>query len=116
MKYKSVACGLCLTILVLFLTSCAEVVKVESEIVNAEIVSVYHRASYAQPIIAGKVRSVIVHPARNEVTVKYDDVESTINDIEFYNKCKDNVGTTTECELVVRHYSDGNIKKELKPR
>lgn len=101
-------------ILVTSLISCAKVEKTVIEPVEATIVDVYHRGTYATTIMAGKTPVVVTHPATWKVTLRYEDIETTINNKDLYNACKDNIGCTITVNLVTDTYTDGEIKRSIK--
>lgn len=94
--------------------ACAKVEKVTQQTVNAEIESVNYKKEWLQPIMVQKNLIYVTHPAEYYVTLKYTDVETTINDWQLYHLCKEKVGTHIKCTLITTYYSNEKVKKELR--
>ena len=92
------------------LVGCAKLISTEYENVEVTIMDEYHRGAYVTPIYTGKVMTMVTHPAVYRITVRYNDVEYTINDRETYNKYSNKIGETTIGVLEIRTYDDGSIK------
>jgi len=95
------------------LVSCAEIEKTVIEPVEATITDVYHRGAYTTTSMAGKTPIIISHAAQWKVTLKYEDVETTIDDKGLYNACKDHIGCTIRVNLRTDTYTDGEIERSL---
>lgn len=68
---------------------------------------------YMTPIRAGKVTTVVTHPAVYRITVEYNSVEYDIRGSNTYNKYKDMVGQNTIAVLEITTYDNGEIKEEI---
>lgn len=103
-----------LTICLMFvLTGCAKCISTEYENVEVNIVDEYHRGMYTIPIRAGKVTTMVTHPAVYRITVEYNGVHYTISGSDTYNKYKDMVGQTTTGVLETCTYDDGSIRYDI---
>ena len=99
--------------LIFSLVGCAKLVSTKYESVEVNIVDEYHRGMYVTPIIAGKVTTMVTHPAVYEITVEYNGVEYTISGSDTYNKYKEKVGQTTIGTLEIRTYDDGTVRYDI---
>lgn len=114
MKFKNRMLVLLLLAVFLFnLVGCAKCISTEYESVEVVIVDKYHRAMWMQPIRAGKVTTMVTHPAVWRITVEYNGVKYTVNGRDAYNKYKDKIGQTTIGELEIRTYDDGTVKYDI---
>lgn len=95
------------------LTGCAKCINTEYENVEVNIVDEYHRGMYVTPISAGKVTTMVTHPAVYKITVEYNGVKYTISGSDTYNKYKDMVGQTTTGTLEIKTYDDGSIRYDI---
>lgn len=95
------------------LTGCAKCISTEYENVEVNIVDEYHRGMYVTPIRAGKVTTMVTHPAVYRITVEYNGVEYTISGSDTYNKYKDMVGQTTTGTLEIRTYDNGSVRYDI---
>ena len=95
------------------LAGCAKLINTEYENVEVNIVDEYHRGMYVTPIRAGKVTTMVTHPAVYRITVEYNGVEYTISGSDTYNKYKEKVGKTTIGTLEIRTYDDGTVKYDI---
>lgn len=100
-------------LLLMFLTSCAKLIKKESYEVDVVIVDTYHRGSYFTNIYNGKVFMQQFHPEVNEVKVRYEDIYKTFDSQALYEKYKDCVGDTIKGILEVKTYDNGKIKRNI---
>lgn len=101
-------------LLVLFsilLTGCAKLISTESEVVEAEVIYTYHRGVMILPQTVGKTTMLVTYPARYEVTVQYNDIETTISSQELYEQVK--IGDKVSCNLITKYYDNNLIEKEL---
>lgn len=96
------------------LTSCAKLTEMEFKTVKATIVAAEQTPLMMMPVQSGKTVTYTTFPARYEITIKYDDISTTINDEDLYNQYKNSVGDVVECELITEHFDDGTISHELK--
>ncbi|MBR5014302.1 MAG: hypothetical protein IKY16_06820 [Bacteroidales bacterium] len=95
------------------IVGCAKLVETKYEDVKVIITDSYHRSALVQPIKAGKVMTVITHPAIYRITVKYNGIEYSINGRDTYNKYKDKIGETVSGILEKRIYDNGNISIKI---
>lgn len=109
-KYITIMTIVCL---MLSLAGCAKLINTEYENVEVNIVDEYHRGMYATPIRAGKVTTMVTHPAVYRITVEYNGVEYTISGSDTYNKYKEKVGQTATGTLEIRTYDDGSVKYDI---
>lgn len=100
-------------VLIFSLVGCAKLVSTEYENVEVTIVDEYHRGTWLQPMIVGKVTTFITHPAVWEIIVEYNGVEYTIDDEDTYNKYEDKIGQTTIGELEIKTYDDGTVRNNI---
>lgn len=113
-KRKFIILLLLITILTTCLPGCKKVLRTETKVVEATVVETYHRGAWMQPIWNGKFYTYIHHSAKHEVTLKYENYKITVDNQDLYNKCKNNIGSTVECNLVTTYYDDGTTKTKLK--
>ena len=95
------------------LAGCAKLINTEYENVEVNIVDEYHRGMYVTPIRAGKVTTMVTHPAVYRITVEYNGVEYTISGSDTYNKYKEKVGQIAIGTLEIRTYDDGTVKYDI---
>jgi hypothetical protein len=95
------------------LTGCAQLINTEYKEVDVKIVDKYHRAVYVTPIRAGKVTSMVTHPAVYRIRVEYDGNEYTLNGSTVYNQYKNKIGQTVNGRLKIDTYDDGTIKYNI---
>ena len=93
------------------MTGCKEVVDKESITVEAIVVDKYHRGYWVQPIMVGKVITVITHPAVWKTIFHYQGYEAEVSGSEVYGQYE--VGDTAECDLVTYYYDDSSIEIKL---
>ena len=104
---------LSIMIMMFSLVGCAKCIGTEYENVEVRIVDEYHRSMYITPIIAGKVTTMITHPAVYRITVEYNGVEYIISGSDTYNKYKDKVDQVTIGTLEIRTYDDGTTRYDI---
>lgn len=97
----------------LLATGCAKVINTEETVVPVTIMDSYHRAAYTTPMCAGKVVSIIHHPAIYRIYVEYMGVEYAISGSKTYHAYKDRIGDTVNAVLETRTYDDGSIKYDI---
>ena len=95
------------------LVGCAKLINTEYENVEVNIVDEYHRGMYVTPIRAGKVTTMVTHPAVYRITVEYNGVEYTISGSDTYNKYKEKVGQIAIGTLEISTYDDGTVKYDI---
>lgn len=105
---------LLLLIGIILLVGCGKVINTETKTVKATVTDVHYRSSLILPVRCGKTVIYRTQPAKHNVTLKYKDISTTINNRDLYNEYKNNIGSTVECELITKHYDNGRISKELK--
>lgn len=110
MKRKIMA-GIMAFCTVFCMVGCKEVINEDSEIVVATVVDKYHRGAWVQPVVCGKIVSVITHPAVWKTTFQYNGYEVEVSGSEVYGQYE--VGDTAECELVTYYYDDGSTEIKL---
>lgn len=64
-------------------------------------------------MIAGKVRTFVIHPAVYRVTVEYEGLEYNISVSSFYNEYKDRIGESVKVVCHKRYYDDGSIRQDV---
>lgn len=79
----------------------------EYQEVEVTIVDEHYQAHRVIPVHAGKVTTMITHPARCEIIVDYNGKEYVINDENTYNQYKERIGETTTGTLQVKTYQNG---------
>lgn len=104
---------LLMVIIAFNLIGCAKCVSTEQENVEVTIVDEYYRGSYVTPIRAGKVTTMVTHPAVYIITVEYDDNEYTFTDSNTYYEYKDKVGQSVNATLETRTYDDGSVRYDI---
>ena len=92
------------------LTGCAQLINTEYKEVDVKITDKYHRAAYVTPIRAGKVTSMVTHPAVYRIRVEYDGNEYILNGSTVYNQYKNKIGQTVNGRLKIDTYDDGTIR------
>lgn len=95
------------------INGCAKCVSTLQMNVRVTVVDEYYKGSYVTPIIAGKVTTMVVHPAVYKITVKYDDNEYAFTDSNTYNEYKDKVGQTVNATLEIKTYDDGSVRYDI---
>lgn len=105
--------ALLILVVLISMVGCAKLVKTERMTVDVEVVDAYHRAAWTQPLIVGKVISVITHPATYRIDVKYEDFEYAISGSETYNAYKDRIGETVPGILEIMTFDDGTVKYNI---
>lgn len=98
---------------IIMLTGCAKIVSTEYEMVEVEIVDSYHRAMYMTPVRAGKVTTIVTHPAVWHIYVMYEGIEYTLSGSDIYNAYKDRIGETVVATLQIDYYDDGSIRRNI---
>lgn len=58
----------------------------EPKVLEGHIWSRDYKAAWAQPVMVGKVASMVYHPAEWNVTVRYGGEESVVNDQILYER------------------------------
>ena len=99
--------------LIITLTGCAKLVSTEYENVEVNVVDIYHKAMWLQPMRCGKVTTFITHPARYETIIEYEGIEYTIDDRDTYDRYKDKIGQTAIGTLEILTYDDGTVKYNI---
>ena len=95
------------------LTSCAKVISTETKDVEVEIIDEYHRGMWLQPILTGKVTTMITHPAVYEITVEYNGSEYVISGSDTYEIYKDKIGEISIGVLEIKTYDNGKITEDI---
>lgn len=109
---KKVLIFMLIAVLVM-LTGCAKVINTEYKEVDVKITDTYHRAAYVTPIRAGKVTSLVTHPAVHRTYVEYEGVEYTLNGSGIYGKYKNKIGQTVKGKLKIDTYDDGTVRYDI---
>ena len=112
-RIKKLIAIMAIICLIFSLVGCAKLVSTEYENVEVNIVDEYHRGMYVTPIRAGKVTTMVTHPAVYRITVEYNGVEYTISGSDTYNKYKEKVGQTATGTLEIRTYDDGSVRYDI---
>lgn len=102
-----------IAVLLICCTGCSELINIETKEVDAVITDVYYKSAWVQPISTGKTMIMVTHPAQYKVTFEYEDVSLTVNNKKLYDFCKDNIGATAKCNLIIGYYDDGTVRKTL---
>ena len=111
---KKILCLMFTILLVFSLTGCcANLVSTETKKVNVLITYEDYDGAWLQSIWTDKMFTYISHPARYEITVKYDDIEYILDDETYYNTYKDRVGDTITGTLEIKTYDDGTVKYDI---
>ena len=95
------------------LTGCAKIINTEYKEVDVKITDTYHRAAYVTPIHAGKVTSVVTHPAIYRTYIEYEDVEYSLSGSGIYYKYKNKIGQTVKGKLKIGTYDDNTIRYDI---
>ena len=111
---KKIVSIVLIAIMLLCMVSCAELINTETQEVDAVITDVYYKGAWVQPISTGKSIIMVTHPAQYKVTFEYEDVTLTVDNKKLYDFCKDNIGATARCNLIIDSYDDGTVRKTLK--
>ena len=112
MKKRILSCLIILVMIISF-AGCAKLIETKYEMVDVKIVDEYHRSAYATPMLAGKVMTVISHPAVYRIDVEYNGIEYSISGSDTYHAYKDRVGEIVTGTLEIRSYDDGTIKYDI---
>ena len=114
MKFKNRILVLLLLAVFLFgLVGCAKCISTEYKNVEITVVDEYHSAMWVQPMIVGKVTTMIVHPAIWRITVEYNGVEYTLNGEDIYKKYENKIGQTIIGELEIKTYDNGIVEYDI---
>ena len=106
--------ALVLSIGIIFsVVGCAECIGIEYRNVEVTIIDKFHRSMWLQPIMYGKVRSFITHPAVYRITVVYEGVEYAISGVDTYNKYKDHICEKAIGVIETSYYDDGTTKSVI---
>lgn len=96
------------------LTGCQTIEKEEKIDVNATVTDMQYRSSYVVliPLYNGKTTTYIpqTYPARYLVTISYEDVSETFDDINLYENVKE--GDTIQMVLYKGYDKDDNLIKQ----
>lgn len=109
---KFVLCT-CITIFLFCLAGCKEVTNVEQKTVSVLVVDEFFSPAWVQPIRAGKVTTVISHPARYSITVEYQGERYNLNTASAYKTYKNKIGQKSEAILKIYTYEDGTKTEEI---
>ena len=110
---KQILIAVLLLVVVISMMGCAKLVETKCETVDVTIVDQHYTAGWTQPIMAGKVISMIYHPATYGITVEYNGVEYYIGGFETYNTYKDRIGETVQGTLEIRTFDDGSTRYDI---
>ena len=110
---KRILIFMLIAVLMVVLTGCAKIIKTEYKTVDVEITDKYHRAAYLTPIRAGKVTTMVTHPAVYRIYVKYEGVEYTISGSGIYNQYKNKIGQTIKGKLRIDTYDDKTVRYDI---
>ena len=101
-------------IMCVVLTGCQAIEKEEKIDVNATVTDMQYRVPYVTmiPIYTGKTLLYFPqsHPARYLVTISYEDVSETFDNINLYNNVKK--GDTIQMVLCKSYDKDDNLIKQ----
>lgn len=100
--------------ILLCLAGCTELVRTETQEVEATITDVHYNGAWTQIISTGKTTITILHPARYEIIFTYNNIILTVNDEEIYNRYKDKIGDPVVCILITEYYDNGSTYQTLK--
>lgn len=90
-----------------------KILNTENKNVYGLVTYVKYTPGYSQPIICGKITTIITHPASYKVIIEYDGTKYELDDSDSYNKCKSKVNQYVDCTLSIKNYSDGTTKREI---
>ena len=110
---KNILMFLLIVAMMFSLVGCAKCISTEYQNVEVNVVDKYYRGTWIQPIICGKVRTVITHPAVYQIKVEYNNIEYTISDRDTYNKYKDKIEQTAVGILKINKYDDGTVRYDV---
>ena len=100
-------------LLLLLFTSCAELIDTKYENVEVVIVDEYYHEGWLQPVFNGKATVLIPYPDVYKITVEYNGIEYTFEDMETYIKYKGKRGHSAIGVLEIRTYDDGTVKYDI---
>ena len=115
MRLRFVALLILIAVIV-SLTGCAKLTDTREEVVEATIVDTYHKGAWVHVMVIGKSIIPVSHPAKYEVTLKYNEIQTTIDNSDLYSICHGKNGTTIQCNLITKSYDDGSVKQFLEWR
>lgn len=110
---KKSAIFLSILLLCILLTGCKTVVNVEDKPVAVTITDAYYKASWIQPVRAGKVTTFITHPAQYNIVVEYEDITYIFDNQELYDKYKAKIGEQAPAILRITTYEDNTYRKDI---
>ena len=102
-----------LVILVFSLVGCAKVISEEEIQVKAEVIDVYYKPAWNQPVFNGKTTTIIHHSAQYKVTLEYEGEEYFLRSYSAYLKCKSSIGEYVDCNFRIVKYDNGNVNKYI---
>ena len=97
----------------LSLSGCVELKEKTTEPVHAHIESVRYVPTRVHPMRVGKVTTVHTYPSKHLTALVYEDLETEVNNKNFYEYAKNNIGEPVEVELTTETYEDGTIKRYI---
>ena len=95
------------------LTGCTKIINTEYKEVDVKITDTYHRAAYVTPIRAGKVTSVVTHPAIYRIYIEYEGVKYSLSGSGIYYKYKNKIGQTVKGKLKIDTYDDNTVRCDI---
>lgn len=102
-------------LLVLTFAGCVEVKEQNSILVPAILVDTHYKGMWIQPIVSGKIVTMITHPADYDLIFEYEGQRYNLDvDSETYNTYKNALGQKFDMELVTTVYDDDTTKTTLR--
>jgi hypothetical protein len=98
---------------VFILSGCAKLLSEEYSTVSVIVVDEHYTPVRIVPVVAGKVRTFVTHPARYLIDVEYNGIEYSISGRDTYSRYKDRIGETTNAQLRTRTYDDETVKYDI---
>lgn len=104
-------------ILVILITfsfyGCSKKIRTDETDVVAKITNEQYTPTWVQPIICGKVTTVVTHPATYEIDLEYNGSKYCITDEDTYNTYSKDVGQTVNAKLKTDYYDNGTTKNDI---
>lgn len=103
-----------ISILYVILLWWPKTIKTEIKNVQATVANVDYRREYITTVRCGMTTNVIHHSARYYIKIKYNNLITTIDNRDIYEKYKNNIGGEIDCKLITKTYDNGKTYSYLK--
>ena len=102
-------------LLVLTLAGCAEVKEQDSMLVPAILVDTHYKSMWLQPVVTGKLVTMIHHPADYDLIFEYEEQRYNLDvDSDIFNTYENAVGQEFDMELITTVYDNNTTETTLR--